>query len=495
MTTNSNLRIAIIGGGPGGLTLARILLTRGITSTVFELDEHPLSRPQGGSLDLHAESGQLALREAGLEAQFKALARYDDQGGAIYDQDGVLRFQEPESAMEGDRPEIDRTQLRQILIDSLPKETIHWGSKISAVEPLADGRYSVMNGIESLGTFDLVVGADGAWSKVRPLVSKETAAYSGILCIELNIDDVDTQHPELAKLIPHGKIGAHGKGCGFIAQRSSHGQIRVYLMFNVPEEQARQGFIDLSSPERARAAIKALLPGWAPSLLAFVDECNDTINARPIVALPPKHHWAHRSGVTLIGDAAHVMPPFGGEGVNLAMLDALELGLAVAANPDWDAAVAACEVRMLTRSAEVAPGAMQGLLGFASEGGLEHALEHFASMEHPTVSEASGTPKEVFDTRITEKTQSAEVREKVNAVYRFDLSGPNGGTWIVDFKEATAGVRQCDEASQCTVSMTDDNFLSMIAGEFSPRTGFMNGKLKIKGDMGLAMKLSEVLSA
>lgn len=380
MTTNNNLRIAIIGGGPAGLTLARVLHTRGITSTVFELDEHPLARPQGGSLDLHDEFGQRALREAGLEAEFKALARYEDQGGAIYDQDGVLRFQEPESAMEGNRPEIDRTQLRQILIDSLPEETIHWGSKISTIKPLDDGRYQIVNGGGSRGEFDLVVGADGAWSKVRPLVSSVVPAYSGVLAIELNLDNLDTEHPALAKLLPNGKIGAHGVGGGFIAQRSSHGQVRVYLMFPVPEDQIRT-FVDVSSPEHARTQLKAMLPGWSPSLLAFIDECNDSINARPIVAMPPDHTWTHRHGITLIGDLAHVMPPFGGEGVNFAMLDALELGLAISENADWDAAIAAFEPRMLARAAEFAPGAMEGLLSFASDGGLEHALEHFGAQE------------------------------------------------------------------------------------------------------------------
>jgi 2-polyprenyl-6-methoxyphenol hydroxylase-like FAD-dependent oxidoreductase len=173
-------RVGIVGGGPGGLTLARILATRGVASTVFELDEHPLARPQGGSLDLHAESGLLALREAGLEAQFEALARYDYQYDAIYDHLGTLHFERSEAG-EGGRPEIDRTQLRSILLDSLPKEAIRWGSKVSAVEPLANGRYRVANEGGALGDFDLVVGADGAWSRARQLVSREKPGYTGIL--------------------------------------------------------------------------------------------------------------------------------------------------------------------------------------------------------------------------------------------------------------------------------------------------------------------------
>ena len=103
------------------------------------------------------------------------------------------------------------------------------------------------------------------------------------------------------------------------------------------------------------------------------------------------------------------------------------------------------------------------------------------------------TPKEIFDTRLSEKTKNADAVKKVNAIYRFDLAGANGGTWILDMKEGTAGVRQADEPGQCTISMTDEDFVSMINGKLNAQMAFMSGKLKVKGDMGLAMKLAQVL--
>lgn len=373
-------RIAVVGGGPGGLTFARILATRGVSTTVFELDDHPLARPQGGSLDLHADSGQRALREAGLHEQFLTLARYDDQYDALYDHHGTLHFEH--EGTSGDRPEIDRTQLRTLLLESLPEGTVHWGAKVNRVEALPDGRYRVANGKGPLGDFDLVVGADGAWSKVRPLVSKETPRYTGVLFIELTIDDVDAKHPAIARLIPRGKISVVGKSKALIAQRSSNAHVRVYLMFRVPESWVEDGHVDLSSPVRARAGLKALFPDWAPSMLAFIDECNDTIIPRPILALPVGHRWEHRPGVTLVGDAAHVMPPFSGEGVNMAMLDGAELALRLIEDEDWSRAVAGFEERMFTRAAEAAAGAMEGL-DFVSDDALAHVVEHFRSIAEP----------------------------------------------------------------------------------------------------------------
>ena len=81
-------RIAIIGGGPGGLMLARLLQLRGLSPVVFERDAHAEERPQGGSLDLHGETGQRAMRLARLEAEFAAAARPENGGAGV----GPFRF-------------------------------------------------------------------------------------------------------------------------------------------------------------------------------------------------------------------------------------------------------------------------------------------------------------------------------------------------------------------------------------------------------------------
>lgn len=83
------LSIAIIGAGPGGLTLARILQQHGVQATVFEREAHAHERPQGGTLDLHVGSGQHAIECAGLSEAFMGIARYEDQGDRLYDKTGI----------------------------------------------------------------------------------------------------------------------------------------------------------------------------------------------------------------------------------------------------------------------------------------------------------------------------------------------------------------------------------------------------------------------
>lgn len=368
-------RIAIIGAGPGGMTLARILYQAGVPTIVFEREEHALSRPQGGTLDLHVESGQLALRRAGLYQEFLTIARYEDQGSRLYDKHGALLFAD-DDADESDRPEVDRTALRQILLASLPSEVICWNHGLREVRPRDDGTYDLVFENGMAGPFDLVVGADGSWSKVRPLVSSYHPQYSGITFIEFGIDDVDASHPDLAVLVGRGKIGVEADGRGLIVQRNGNAHLRGYAIFRVPADWADETF-DFSTPAKARARLMAEFEGWTPEILRFIEASNDHIVSRPIYALPVGHHWQNRIGITLLGDAAHVMSPFGGEGVNMAMLDAAELSRQLLEQADWKRAVQAYEAEMFERVIEPAGQAAEAVATELSHLGAELSLQHY----------------------------------------------------------------------------------------------------------------------
>ena len=162
--------VAILGAGPSGLALARLLTVKNITCIVFEREKSPDAVGQGGCLDIHSDSGQLVLKEGGLFDKFKSLARYDGQASKVVDRDGVVTFEKKYQGQE-DRPEIDRKDLRRLLLDSVPSERIRWDARVESVNRDSDGSMAIRfanGGIER--GFQLVVGADGTWSKARSMV-------------------------------------------------------------------------------------------------------------------------------------------------------------------------------------------------------------------------------------------------------------------------------------------------------------------------------------
>ncbi len=373
--------IAIIGAGPAGLTLARVLHLHGVSATVYEREASAAVRPQGGSLDMHAESGQFAIECAGLTGEFQQIARYEDQESRIYDKHGELVFLEEEVTGKN-RPEVDRGQLRQMLLDSVPEEMIRWGHRLTAAEQQEGGLFELA--FESGGReggsarFDLVVGADGAWSRIRPLVSAARPVYSGVTFVELGIDDADRRYPEIARLVGRGLTFAVGDLKALIGHRDANAHIGVYAALRVAEDWVETGGLDESSPDALRSSLAGYFSDWSESLLELIYRCGDRITPRPLYALPVAHRWEHRPGVTLLGDAAHLMSPFGGDGANLAMWDAADLGLALANGDDWRLAVEWFEASMLARAEEAAAGAKGAIDAVFAEDGLAHIV---AAME------------------------------------------------------------------------------------------------------------------
>ena len=360
-------RIAIIGGGPGGLMLARLLQLSGRSPVLFERDVHAEERPQGGSLDLHGETGQRAMRLAGLEAEFTAVARPEDQGDRLYDVDGTLLFDRNEP--EDDRPEIDRTMLRRILLDSLRPGAVSWGHRVVEIIPLDNS--CVVSGDGWRERFDVVVGADGAWSRVRLLLGDAAPAYEGVTLVEFGFDV--ERHAAIDALTGSGKMFAVGDNRVLITQRNGHGHIRGYVGLRLDEATSRNW--QVLWPENVRAALREAFAGWAPALKVIIEK-GAFIAVRPLYALPVGHRWTSRPGLTLLGDAAHLMSPFSGEGVNLALADAVDLAEAWISGRGWRA-VCDYEEAMVTRAAIAAEGAAQGLNGVFSSEGAGPVLEHY----------------------------------------------------------------------------------------------------------------------
>ncbi|MFJ3307528.1 FAD-dependent oxidoreductase [Streptomyces sp. NPDC086549] len=373
MNTTPTPRIAIIGAGPSGLTCARILQQHGIAATIYDHEAGLDARDQGGTLDLHEDNGQIALREAGLLEDFFRLSRPEGQETRQMDPAGAVLFHHTPDEGERFKPEIDRGQLRDLLLNSLEPGTVRWGHTLRSVEGPATGPRQLHFTNGTVVEADLVIGADGAWSKVRRTISDATPQYSGVSFLEAWFHDVENKHPEIAELVGQGSAAAaDGDRCLF-AQRNSGNHIRVYIIQRVPADWITADGLTIQDTDGIRALLLDRYRNWSPSLRRLLADNDGLYVDRPIYALPVPHAWEHNPTVTLLGDAAHLMPPLG-VGVNLAMLDACELALAIAHHNTVDDAVLAYEKTMLPRSAE-----MQQLLENGAEGLLSTELPDFAT--------------------------------------------------------------------------------------------------------------------
>ncbi|MCO5972691.1 FAD-dependent oxidoreductase [Actinoallomurus soli] len=351
--------IAIIGAGLGGLVLARVLHVHGIPATVHEAEASPAVRTQGGMLDIHEDSGQAALRAAGLYEEFRTIVHRGGEALRVLDKDAVVHLSEDDDGTGG-RPEVERGSLRDLLLGSLPPDTVRWGAKVTGARPLGDGRHEVTLADGSRFTTDLLVGADGAWSRIRPLVSDAVPAYAGVSLVEADLRDADARHPGHAALLGGGFAQALGPARGFLTHREPEGSLHVYIALRAPA--GTLAAIDFSDAEAAKEALLEHFAGWDERLRALIADADGALVPRPLHTLPVGHRWERVPGVTLLGDAAHLMPPFAGEGANIALLDGAELGEALAAHAgDTEAALAAYERAMFPRAETAAAGSVASL--------------------------------------------------------------------------------------------------------------------------------------
>ncbi|KAJ7681972.1 salicylate hydroxylase [Mycena polygramma] len=388
------LRIAIVGAGPGGLALGRLLYQHGICPTIYELRPKPTQAELAqvsGMLDLHTDSGLRAMRECGLWDSFQAALGNCSEESRVLNFDGTVLF--TDDGANGTRPEIPRNALMHILTESVPSDCIKWNHKVTGVRSAHNPSTGAVEvtldlGANGAATYDFVVGADGAWSRVRPLLSPAHPIYNGPQLLTATILSASTKYPHLVELCGSGAIHARGHGHSVGTHRGPQDSIRLYIAIGTPEERwAAAVGLEGKTAAEAKATLlgdEKLFAKWSPALQDLIgtacDEESKTnpgavADIKPMYTLPVGHRWEQHAGATLIGDAAHLTVP-SGEGVNLALRDALELAhvliaLGEAANAKaWQAAleprVREFEEAMLARgesSAEEAIGMWKMFLG------------------------------------------------------------------------------------------------------------------------------------
>ncbi|KAL5341453.1 hypothetical protein BJX70DRAFT_406036 [Aspergillus crustosus] len=365
-------RISIIGGGPGGLTLGRLLHSHAIPFKIYDLRKEPteadLSLPSG-MLDLHEESGLAALRACGLYDKFLQRKAECSEAQKVADRDGEILYRDEGELSE--RPEISRDALTRLLAEGLPGGCIVWDRKLRSAEVSSSSSLSEETekekekekdkveieldfGPHGKETCDLVIGADGAWSRVRDLLTDTKPHYAGTQSITATITDITSRYPHLAEFVGQGSFSALGMRHGVMSQRGPRDSARIYVFLSLPDEHfASSSSSSVDRADTAAAAItkerlltdESLLGQWGARVKELVsvaiDEeisnANNDINPadsneipiRPLYTLPIGTSWPPHSNATLVGDAAHLMCPWAGEGVNLAMWDALLLSEAI----------------------------------------------------------------------------------------------------------------------------------------------------------------------
>lgn len=366
-----NKEIAIIGAGPGGLTLARLLQCKGANVKVYERDFNQEARVQGAIVDLHFDSGLKVMEAAGLMDAFKAnympgADRYRmlDQAGTVYiDEHG----QDSETGFgdEHFRPEIDRGALRDMLIASLLPDTVIWNSQFVSME-LVNNIWELQfkNGTKAMA--DLVIGAEGHQSKIRPYLTDTKALYSGATIIQGEIDEPEKACPEIYAMVDNANLIVMGIGKTIAVQPRGDGGLTFYAASLYPEDWIKTSGINFKNSEEVSAYLVQFYEGWNPIFFTIFKAC-DYFVPRPLNYFPLDQHWESKQNLTLLGDAAHLMPP-SGEGVNTAMLDALDLTVCLTAGKfqNIKAAIASYEQQMQSRATLLAQEALEGIKDFAS---------------------------------------------------------------------------------------------------------------------------------
>lgn len=311
-----NKKVAIIGAGPVGLAFARLLQQGGAIVKVYERDVNEHDRIKGGTLDLLKDMGQIVFEKAGLLSAYFDNAR--PTARRIADIHGNIIQTLPSS----DNPEIDRNDLRRILLQSLQPETVVWDRKFVSLEE-QNGTFVLHFEKGSTAAADLVVGANGIMSIIRKKMTDVPARYTGTVTVTGEVLNYENSCPNFKKICGEDKIIAKDKRIFFLSQPKANGELYYYVCFRQPESWVKGNNLNLNDNKQISDFLTDLCPDWNIAYKELFTATSE-FTLLPLYQVPLEN-WQPHKNITLIGDAAHGMPPYAGVGVNTGLLDALYL--------------------------------------------------------------------------------------------------------------------------------------------------------------------------
>lgn len=386
-----NKRVAIIGGGPGGLTLARLLQQQGVDVHVYERDATPSIRPQGSALDLHHNTGLKALEAAGLLAEFKQVYRPGaDRMRVLNGQLDILLDEHAEGSAPvsedfGDasfRPEIDRGPLRDLLVASLQVGTVVWNARFTEMQPAGCGwNIGFENGTRVYA--DLVIASDGANSRLRPYLTASRPVYAGVTVLEGTILAAAQHTPVVWQLVHGGSLMALEAGHSISIIAKGDGTLIYWLGVKAPEDWLATSGLDFTSKEAMSAWFAQEFRTWSPHWQQLFAPESLTLVPRAMYYYPTDQHWPTQPNLTMIGDAAHRLPPYAGEGANQALADALELSEALsdAQFSTLEQALNSFEQKMAHRLAPITAETLRNTEGLHADNNQQFILNLFSGVQ------------------------------------------------------------------------------------------------------------------